>query len=217
MVIVSTSGTTRSNKPYSICIEDNNHEEAALGTEKAKAFPAFHAFSGADITGKFANIGKTTWFEIFLKTTTDVINALTLLSTASEVTDGIQSAIAKFVCAAYCPKGIQIFKIPELRWYLFCKHMAESVKLPPTIGALKQHILRVHLQASVWGQASIAQQIFLDSLQNGYHRNSDRELTPTTTDILPSTQGSHRDGEMSVQGRLYITKVFMQKQQLTMY
>ncbi len=52
----------------------------ALGTEKAKAFPAFHAFSGADITGKFANIGKTTWFEIFLKTTTDVINALTLLS-----------------------------------------------------------------------------------------------------------------------------------------
>ncbi len=74
-----------------------------------------------------------------------------------EVTDSIQSAIAKFVCAAYCPKGIQIFNIPELRWYLFCKHMAESVKLPPTIGALKQHILRVHLQASVWGQACIAQ------------------------------------------------------------
>ncbi len=101
-------------------------------------------------------------------------------------TDGIQSAIAKFVSAAYCPKGIQIFIIPELRWYLFCKHMAESVKLPPTIGALKQHILRVHLQASVWGQASIAQQIFLDPLQNGYHRNSDGELTPTTTDILPA-------------------------------
>ncbi len=142
----------------------------ALGTEKAKALPAFHAFSGTDITGKFANIGKTTWFKIFLKTTTDVINALTLLSTASEVTDGIQSAIAKFVCAAYCPKGIPIFNIPELRWYIFCKHMAESVKLPPTIGALKQHILRVHLQASVWGQACIAQQIILDPLQNGYHR-----------------------------------------------
>ncbi len=104
------------------------------------------------------------------------------------MTDGIQSAIAKFVCAAYCPKGIQIFNIPELRWYLFCKHMAESVKLPPTIGALKQHILRVHLQASVWGQACIAQQIFLDPLQNGYHRNSDGELTPTTTDILPAPE-----------------------------
>ncbi len=32
-----------------------------------------------------------------------------------------------------------------------------------------------------------------------------------------STQGSHQDDEMSVQGRLYITKVFMQKQQLTIY
>ncbi len=86
----------------------------ALGTEKAKALPACHVFSGADITGTFANIGKTTWFKIFPKTTTYVINALTLLSTASEVTDGIQSAIAKFVCAAYCPKSIQIFNIPEL-------------------------------------------------------------------------------------------------------
>ncbi len=64
--------------------------------------------------------------------------------------------------------------------------MAESVKLPPTIGALKQHILRVHLQASVWGEACIARQIFLDPLQNGYHRNSDEEFTPTTTDILPA-------------------------------
>ncbi len=38
----------------------------------------------------------------------------------------------------------------------------------------------------MWGQACIAQQIFLDPLQNGYHRNFDGELTPTTTDILPA-------------------------------
>ena len=63
--------------------------------------------------------------------------------------------------------------------------MAESDKLPPTIGALNKHILRVHLQARVWGQASTAQQVFLDPLQNGYHKNADGQLTPTTTDILP--------------------------------
>ena len=48
--------------------------------------------------------------------------------------------------------------------------MAESNRLPPTLGALKQHILRVHIQASIWGQASIAQQEFLDPLQNGFCR-----------------------------------------------
>ena len=65
--------------------------------------------------------------------------------------------LATFVSAAYVPEGIQIASIPELRWHLFCKHMAESDKLPPTPGALKQHILRVQLQATVWGQTSVAQ------------------------------------------------------------
>ena len=46
-----------------------------------------------------------------------------------------------------CPKGIQLSSIPELRWHLFCKCMAESEKLPPTLGALRQHILRVEYGA----------------------------------------------------------------------
>ena len=74
--------------------------------------------------------------------------------------------LGSFVCDAYCPKDIEINSIPELRWYLFCKHMAESNRLPPASGALKQHIIRVHIQISVWGQASIAQQELLDPLQN---------------------------------------------------
>lgn len=36
-----------------------------LGNKKAKALPAFHAFSGADNTGRFAGIGKTTWLKIY--------------------------------------------------------------------------------------------------------------------------------------------------------
>ena len=89
--------------------------------------------------------------------------------------------LASFVCDAYCPKGIEINSIPELRWYLFCKHMAESNRIPPTLGTLKQHI-----QASVWGQASIAQQEFLDPLQNGFCKDANGDLVPHTTDDLPS-------------------------------
>jgi len=65
--------------------------------------------------------------------------------------------------------------------------MAQSDKLPPTLGALRQHVLRVHIQARVWGQASIAlQDPQLDPLQNSYHKESDGQLKPTMTDALPA-------------------------------
>ncbi|KAI4810949.1 hypothetical protein KUCAC02_013876 [Chaenocephalus aceratus] len=96
------------------------------------------------------------------------------------------STLASFVCAAYSPKGINIKTIPELRWHLFCKHRAESDKLPPTLGVLKQHILRVHVQTRVWAQAAIAlQDPQLDPLQNGYFRDS-VGMKPTTTEVLPA-------------------------------
>ena len=142
----------------------------ALGPEKAKALPAFHAFSGADNTGRFARKGKATWFKLFLGSDDDVIRALCMLCDDTDVTE------AKFVCTAYCPKGLQISSIPDLRWHLFCKYLAESEKLPPTMGAPKQHILRTHGQARVWCQAA-----------HGYHMDhDDDQLNPTTTDVPPA-------------------------------
>ena len=158
----------------------------ALGAERAKALPAFHAFTGADNTGKLSRVGKATWLQVYLKTGEDVINSLQMLSDATEVTEDVISTLGTFVSAAYSPKGIQIKTIPELRWHLFCKHMAESDKLPPTLGALKQHILRAHIQAIVWGQASIAWQEFLDPLQNGFYKDKDGKVKPVTSEILPA-------------------------------
>ncbi len=51
----------------------------ALGAGCAKALPAFHAFTGADKTGRFARIGKATWLQVFLRMGDDVINALRML------------------------------------------------------------------------------------------------------------------------------------------
>ena len=70
---------------------------------------------------------------------------------------------------------------------MFCKYMAESQKLPPTLGALKQHILRAHVQARIWGQATVYQQELLDPLENGYHMDSNGQLKPKTTDVLPAS------------------------------
>ena len=94
-----------------------------------------------------------------------------MLSDDTDVTEDLQISMQRFVCDVYCPKGIQIGNIPELRWHLFCKHMAENDKLPQTLGALKKHILRVHVQARIWGQASIANQFHLDPLVYGYHKD----------------------------------------------
>ncbi|PIK38665.1 hypothetical protein BSL78_24487 [Apostichopus japonicus] len=165
--------------------------DSSLGPERAKALPAFHAFLGADNTGRFSRIGKATWLQVYLKADGEVVKALQMLSDATEDTDDLLSTLATFVSAAYSPKGIQIASIPELRWHLFCKHMAESDKLPPTPGALKQHILRVQIQATVLGQASVAQQ-FLDSLKHGFYKDTTGQVKPVTTEVLPAPRPSLR-------------------------
>ena len=87
----------------------------ALGKERAKALPAFHAFTGADNTGRFSRIGKATWLQDYLKADKDVIKALQMLLDEAEVTEGMLSTLASFVCAAYSPKGINIKTVPQLR------------------------------------------------------------------------------------------------------
>lgn len=101
----------------------------ALGAEKAKALPAFHAFSGADNTGRLSRIGKTTWFHVYQRATSDVVKSLTMLSDATDVSEDQMLELGKLVCAAYAPKGVTINRIPELRWYLFCKHKVKSCPL----------------------------------------------------------------------------------------
>src|SRR6218665_914349 len=64
--------------------------------------------------------------QVYLKADRNVISSLQMLSTEAEVTDSMLANLASFVCAAYSPKGIYIYTISELRWYLFCKHMAKS-------------------------------------------------------------------------------------------
>ena len=160
----------------------------ALGADRAKALPSFHAFTGADNTGRFAGIGKATWLNMYLKADDHVIRCLLTLSQTSDVTEDMVTTLARFVCTAYLPKGIQIDNIPELRWYLFCKHMAEGDKLPPTLGALKQHILRAHIQARVWGQADIAQQEFMDPLENGFYKDNNDYMQPIRTESLPAPE-----------------------------
>jgi len=163
---------------------------AALEPDRAKALPGLHACLWGRQHWSVAWIGKPTWFKLFIAAENDVSEALCMLCDDVDTSEDLQLTLAKFVCTAYRPKGIQFSSIPELRWHLFCKYMAESEKLPPTSGALKQHILRAYVQARVLGQAAaVPQQELFDRLENGYHRDSDDgQLQPTTTDVPPAPE-----------------------------
>ena len=101
----------------------------------------------------------------------------------SDLTQEVKDTLAKFICSVYCPQGIYITNIPELRWHLFCKHLAESSNLPPTLGAIEEHIKRVRVQSQVWSQAMDMQQTPLDPLNNGYDRDKDGLFLPVTTQV----------------------------------
>jgi len=160
----------------------------ALGKEKAQALPIFHAFTGADNLGKFSGIGKTKWFEQYLKADVDLPRALMKLPLDGDLIQEVKDELAKFVCSRYCPKGVCITSIPDLRWYLFCTQLAESNKLPPTLGALEEHIKRVRLQSRVWCQATVMQQQPLDPLKFGYYKVASGQMFPVTTNTLPAPQ-----------------------------
>ena len=161
---------------------------SALGREKATALHVFHAFTGADNVGRFSGLGKTKWFQQYMRADKEVISALLKLTEEGDVTQDVRDVLSQFVCSLYCPKGINITKIPDLRWHLFCKYLAESTKLPPTVGSLTEHIDRVHVQARVWSQATEMWQHLLDPLTHGYYQDDNGTILPTTTKVPPAPQ-----------------------------
>ena len=121
----------------------------AHGRQRANTLPALHTFSGADTVGKFNQLGKAAWLNIFMKSGSDINGVLEQLLIVREISAQQLAMLGSFVRDAYCPKGIEINSILEIRWYMFCKHMAESNRLPPASGALKQHIICLHIQTCV--------------------------------------------------------------------
>ena len=43
-----------------------------------------------------------------------------------DLTQDVKDQLENFVYTMYCPKGVNIHHIPDLRWHLFCKHLAEK-------------------------------------------------------------------------------------------
>ena len=96
----------------------------ALGRQRAHAL---HAFSGADTVGKCNQLGKATWLKIFLKSGRDTIGAPEQLLIVYAISSQHLAMLVSVVCDAYCPKGIDINSIHELRWLPAPKAIIEMV------------------------------------------------------------------------------------------
>ena len=112
----------------------------ALGEKRASALLGFHAFTGTDVTGKFAGRSKEFCLKVFLACDDDMLDALARLG--EELSDDIHQLLERFVCLIY--KSKQHTTVTELRWFLYSNREAEAESLPPTKSALEEHIKRAH-------------------------------------------------------------------------
>ena len=119
----------------------------SIGKDKADALLGFHAFTGADTSGRFAGKTKKTAFKIFMSSPQDVLRAFQCLGKGITLpSEETVTALEKFVCSLYCPKSSGIVTIPQCRWYLFSQKHAERGKAPTDSG----NLARTHTQGPLY-------------------------------------------------------------------
>jgi len=118
----------------------------------------------------------------------ELLRALMKLPAEGHLTQEVKDELIKFVCSRYFPKGVRITSIPYIKWHLFCQQLAESNKLPPTLGARQEHTKCVRLQSRVWCQATVMQQQPFDPLKFGDYTDRGSQMLPVITKVLPAPQ-----------------------------
>ena len=123
----------------------------------SKALPFFHAFTGCDTVSAFVGMGKKSAWQAWnvCETTTEVFRSLS--AATDTITELEMDTLEQFVVIMY-DQSSTACKVDEASLDLFAQKQ-RAYNIPPTKGALKQHIKQAILQAShVWGQASVTMQ-----------------------------------------------------------
>ncbi|KAG7160196.1 hypothetical protein Hamer_G012740 [Homarus americanus] len=162
----------------------------ALGPEKSRALPVFHAITVCDTVSAFADHSKkaawATW-NAFPEVTTAF---LSLASTPSELPDGVLSTLERFIVLLY-DRTSTCCDVNVLRKKLFSRKSRSLEHLPPARAALEQHIKRAAYQAGhIWGQASIAFVSLPSPCDWGWMKSGD-ELEPLWTTLSEVSKSCH--------------------------
>ncbi|KAJ8366726.1 hypothetical protein AAFF_G00345030 [Aldrovandia affinis] len=128
----------------------------ALGPNKCRGLPFFHAFTGCDTVSCFSGRGKKTAWETWKacdEVTDEVTTAFCTLAATPTIStvDDYMDSLEHFVVLLYDRTSSQEH-VNEARKHLFTQRSRSIEAIPPTQEALRQHIKRAAYQAGFcWG------------------------------------------------------------------
>ena len=117
-----------------------------LGELRSSPLLGFHAFTGSDVTGKFAGRSKEFCFKIFLSCNEDILIGLKHLGNTLSGDDC--KALEWFVYVL--PRNENHTNVSELRLFLYCHRKAQAESLPSTQGTLILHVMRAYYISKIW-------------------------------------------------------------------
>jgi len=155
----------------------------ALGPEKSKALPMFHALTGCDTVSAFAGRGKRTAWAVW-ESFPELTDALSEVNhEQTDITESCMSIIARFVILMY-DRTSTCSDINTARKKLFAKKGRPLESIPPTHHALVQHVRRAVYQGALcWGQALHAQPELPCPSEWGWEKTSDGQFKPIWTTL----------------------------------
>ena len=118
----------------------------ALGRSRVKALRGFHAISGYDTTGRIFGKSKLAWRNAFINANDRMLNALAELGIGEKPSEEVLRGCEEFICSLLNSKNSMYTEAKERRWHYFrrLKPNQGVEKLPPTQGAMQEHIRRAH-------------------------------------------------------------------------
>ena len=130
----------------------------SLGPQKCFALPLFHAFTGCDTVSCFSGKGKRTAWETWNMNPDVTEVSSTLMGQPQDLAvDDAMNTIERFVVLMN-DKTSSCSKVNEARIHLFAQKGRDINNIPPTQGALLQHVKRAVYQAGYcWSQALVPQ------------------------------------------------------------
>ena len=163
---------------------------AHIGRKKSQALLGLHCFTEGDWGGKFFGVTKVRWLGRMLDRQDDD-NLIRCLSTFGDDDEDLHeewenTTLETFVIRVYAP-AFRESSIGKLRYFLFRTKGTEGERLPPTKGALIQHIKRARVVASVNKNYQIPNPALPVFLGKGWTM-SEGLLCPHMTDMLPAPQ-----------------------------
>ena len=150
------------------------------------ALPGYHALTGCDTTSAFAGKGKKALYAL-VKNDDAALDVIGGLGKQYRFDEALLPDFERLVCRLY--KVSSCDTVNEARYHLFATTQATEHALPPTRGALLQHLRRANYQAAVWMRSTSPLNHAPSPHHHGWTVSPDGEVSLVWTTEVVAPQG----------------------------